>query len=266
VPVIELVVGMFSPGEKPKVRQGLKELDNLLGIDVRQDLIGSLGPRFVHYTSPSEGILSFGEVFLFQVKDQEKLQATLDQAIKGLAGSTGANLKIRKRKYRGIEVREVVWKTQAMFFLPTYAIHNGWLAVSYYPQPVHGYLLRATGELKKWQPGPAVKRSLDKLPKEFIAVSISDPRPTIKQLLTIAPLVVQIINQNLPEFNLDVGAMPNAAEATRYLFPNVSVVSDDGNVLRSETRSSLSLPLEVSGLDGYGVFFAFIGIAQFVFG
>ena len=49
-------------------------------------------------------------------------------------------------------------------------------------------------------------------------------------LLTLAPVVVTLVNSFTPEFNVDVGGMPNAQEATRHLFPNVSVVTDDGNV------------------------------------
>ena len=38
----------------------------------------------------------------------------------------------------------------------------------------------------------------------------------------------------------DVGLVPNAYEATRYLFPNVTVTTEEGGKLRSTTRSSLT--------------------------
>jgi hypothetical protein len=266
VPVIETLVSIFNPGEKAKVREGFRMVDQALGIDVRKDLLGELGPRFVHYSSPSDGALNFGEVFLFQVKDGAKVKLTLEQAIKGLASATGANLRVKRHKYHGIDVHEVLFKQQGFFFLPTYAIHDGWLIMSYYPQPVHGYLLRATKELPAWQPPQSVRQSLDKLPKEFIAFSVSDPRPTIRQILTIAPAVVALINSLVPDFQVDVGAMPNAAEATQHLFPNVSVVTDNGNVLRSETRASVSLPFELTGLDSYGIFFLFGAVIPLIAG
>jgi len=60
----------------------------------------------------------------------------------------------------------------------------------------------------------------------------------------------------LPQSSFDVTTLPNAQRVTRHLFPNVSVVSDDGTLLRSETRASLQLPIELNGLDTYGLFFA----------
>jgi hypothetical protein len=266
VPVIETILGAVSPGDKPQVKEGLKQIDAALGIDVRKDLLGSLGARFVHYTSPSEGALNFGEVLLFQVKDAEKLRATLDQAIKGLASSTGANIRVKKRMYHGVELREVHVKQQGFFFLPTYAIHKDWLVISYFPQPVQGFVLRTAGSLPAWKPDPTTQESLDKLPKEFVALSVSDPRPTVKQVLTLAPVVITLINSLEGAFNIDAGALPNAHEATRHLFPNVSVVTDEGKTLRSETRASLSLPFELTGVDTFGIVFIFGALVPFIFG
>ena len=45
------------------------------------------------------------------------------------------------------------------------------------------------GELTAWKPGPRVKKSLAELPQEFIAISYSDPRPSMKEILSIAPLI-----------------------------------------------------------------------------
>jgi hypothetical protein len=42
------------------------------------------------------------------------------------------------------------------------------------------------------------------------------------------------------QFDLDL--IPNAQEATRHLFPNVTIGTDDGKRLRSDTHASLALP------------------------
>jgi hypothetical protein len=198
---------------------------------------------------------------LFQVKDPEKLQATLDQLVKGIASASGANVRLQKRPYHGAEVREVHFRQQGFPFVPCYAIHKGWLAISWFPQAVHGYIMRANGELPGWKPGADVEASLGKLPKEFISVSVSDPRPTINQLLVLAPLVGGLINSFTPDFKLDIGAMPNAQEATQHLFPNVSTVSEEGDVLRMEMRASVALPFDLSGVDSFSLLF----VAQFAF-
>ena len=60
---------------------------------------------------------------------------------------------------------------------------------------------------------------------ERLVEEVSDPRPTIKQLLTIAPIVAGLLHSFVPNSPIEVGALPNATEATRHLFPNVTVVT-----------------------------------------
>jgi hypothetical protein len=140
-------------------------------------------------------------------------------------------------------------------------VHNGWLVIGYYPQNVQGYILRAGGEVPVWKPGPEVRAAFDQLPKEFVSVSVSDPRPTVKQLLSIAPLLAALGNSFLPEAKIDVGSLPNAHEATKHLFPNVSVIHDDGKTFRQETRASLALPFDAAGLDLYVIAIGAAGAA-----
>ena len=123
-----------------------------------------------------------------------------------------------------------------------------------FPQQVQGYILRAKGDLAAWKPDARVRKSLEELPKEFISVSFSDPRPSVKEILSIAPLIGGTVNSFTPDSKFEVGSLPNAQEATQHLFPNVSVSTDDGTTLRLETRASLQLPFDVTGLDVYAVF------------
>jgi len=134
-----------------------------------------------------------------------------------------------------------------------------WLVFSYYPQPVHGYILRTKGELPSWKPDETVMRSLDKLPREFLSVSVSDPRPSVKQVLALGPLVGSAVRSFIPESKFDPSLIPNGHEACKHLFPNVTVTSDDGKTTRIHSRASLSLPFDVAGLDAYVLAFAGIG-------
>jgi hypothetical protein len=254
VSAYEGIAGLVAPEEKGKLKEFLTKVDQALGVNLREDVLGSLAGQFVMYNSPSEGIMTLNQTFLFKVKDAKKLQASLDEMIKGIAKTTGADLGVKKSKYRGIECSQVQFRQEGFFFVPTYAIYKDWLVVGYYPQSVQGFLLRATGELPAWKPEPSTTAAFDKMPKEFVSVSVSDPRPTLKQILALAPLAGGFANSFIKESKFDVASIPNAQEATRHLFPNVSVVTDDGKTLRMETRASLALPFDISGLDSYGLF------------
>jgi hypothetical protein len=88
---------------------------------------------------------------------------------------------------------------------------------------------------------------LNAFPKEYTAISISDPRPTVQGLLSVAPAIMNLANTLLPNVlpgapMFDVGVIPHAQDAVRYLSPNITITTDDGKKIRMETRASLALP------------------------
>ncbi len=264
VPAVEKIIALINPDAAAGVKDYVKGVNEFLGLDLRKDLLGTLEGQFVQYTSPSEGPLNFGQTYLLKVKDEKKLEESLELAIKSLAKLTPTEVKNKKRMYHGAEIHEIHFGQQSFPLVPTYTIFKGWLVVGYYPQAVHGYVCRVQKEIGAWKPGPRAEESLKALPQEFISVSYDDPRPSLKTLLSIAPIIAATVNNFSPEFSVDVGSLPNAQEATSHLFPNVSVTTDDGKILRVETRASLSLPIELAGIDTYAVILLF-SFARFAF-
>jgi len=253
VTTIENFTRLVEPEEVKGIQEGIKAFNQALGIDIRKDLLESLGDRMLMYNSPDEGPLTLGQVVGFKVKNQAKLQEAIESLIKGAARASGGDVRIKKRTYRGVEVREVHIKTQGFSFVPTFTIHKDWLIVALYPQSIHGYILRTTGEITAWKPDVQVAAALQKMPKEFTSLSYSDPRPSLKQLLSLAPFLTALANSFAPEQFLEIGTVPNAQEATRHLFPSVSITQDDGKIVRLESRAALTLPLDLAGIDTYGL-------------
>jgi hypothetical protein len=260
----EGATAVASPDDAAKVKGYAKVIDEALGVDLKKDLLDQLGDKLVLYSSPGEGPLSLGQTAMFRVKDAKKVQEALDQAVKGLGKSTGYDVTLKKKTYHGVEMREVHVAQQGFIFVPSYVVYKDWLVLSYYPQSVQGYILRAKGEMEAWKPDERTKKSLEQLPKEFVSVAWSDPRPSVKQVLQIAPLIAGSINSFTPDSKFEVGSLPNSQEATRHLFPNVSVTSDDGKTLRLETRASLVLPIDLTGLDSYALFVV-LSFSRFAF-
>jgi hypothetical protein len=264
VPAAEHIAAMLAPDGGENVKGFAKKIDEFLGIDLRKDLLGSLDNQLVQYTSPSEGPINLGQTYLLKVKDQKKLEEALEQAIKGLSKLTNTDVKNKKRTYKGVEVHEIHFGQQSFPVVPTYAIHDGWLVIGYYPPAVHGYIARAKKEMGVWKPNAQAEAVFKQMPQEFISVSYSDPRPSIRTILSIAPIIGATINSFSPEFNFDIGNLPNSQEVTRHLFPNISVTTDDGKVLRVETRASLALPIELTGVDTYAIV-GLLSIFRFAF-
>jgi hypothetical protein len=257
----EQIVGLVSPDDAPKIKEFAKQANDLLGVDVRKDLLGSLGDRFATYTSPSDGLFIFGQTLLFKVKDAGKLETVLEQIIKNLGTASGKQVRIKKRDYRGVGLREVHVEEKGFIFVPTYTIHKDWLVISWYPQAVQAFVQRSKGELASWKPSERVKESLDRLPQQFGSISYSDPRPTLTFVMSVAPLIAGAVNSFNPSLSIDVGSLPATQEVAKHLFPNIAVTSDDGKTLRQESLDSLAFPFVETGLDAYSLIIA--GFAVF---
>ncbi|HEY7328996.1 MAG TPA: hypothetical protein VH592_15240 [Gemmataceae bacterium] len=248
----EQIVALLSPDDLPKIKEFTKQANTLLGVDVRKDLLGSLGNRFATYTSPADGVLFFGTSLLVHVKDADKLQGTLEQIIKNLGAASGLSVRIKKRDYRGVTLHEVYVQEKGFIFVPTYAIHKDWLVLSWYPQSVQAFVLRSKGELTVWKPTEQTRESLSKLPQEFTSITFNDPRPSLSFLMSVAPLIAGAISSFSPGLNFEVGSLPPTQEVTKHLYPNIAITSDDGKLLRQESLDSLALPLD-SVLDAYAI-------------
>ncbi len=253
----EAVTRVLSPDTVPLVK-GIPTLVNTaLGLDLRKDLLAALDDQAVGYTSPSEGPLTLGQVVLLKVKDADKVKESLELIIKAVARLSSLDIQLKKRTYRGVETREVRVRQQGFVFVPTYAIHKGWLCIAFFPQPVQGFIARSNGDMAAWKPSLKVRSLLDELPREVVSISYSDPRPTLTQVLSLGPIIGGAVRSFNPETNFEVGSIPNAQEVTRFLFPNVSVATVDNRFVRLESRASLPLPVDLAGIDTYGFFLLF---------
>src|SRR5262249_47431998 len=132
------IAGLIDKNAPGEVKAALKRLDDLLGVDLQGDLLGALGDKVVFYSSPGEGPLIFSYTFLFEIKDAKKLQDALDQVTRALINLGGNAWSVKKKPYRGTELVQFRFRQQGFPFLPTFAVHKGWLAVSFFPQAIMG--------------------------------------------------------------------------------------------------------------------------------
>jgi len=220
----------------------LNQVDDLTGVKIRADLLGSLGDRVIQYDSPGDGPLGLGQVTLVKVKDAKKLQKALDDLVKAIPNIPGLDIEMKRKPYHGAATHELHVSVPGFIYTPTYTIYKGWIAFSLYPQPVQGYVLRARREVPAWQPSANVRQTLDKMPEAFVGLSIADPRPRLRLLLSLLPMGASVLNSFVPQAQFDVSLIPNADAVTSHLFPNVTVTTDDGKKVRIDTRASLALP------------------------
>jgi hypothetical protein len=249
--VYEVATQVFDLAHPPDPGEGETEtaaqrLDKAAGIDIKADLIPYLGDTVVAYSSPSEGLFAFGQVFAIEVSDGEKVLQALDQILQTQAGG---NVRVRKRAIGDGEVREIYVRKQAFFFTPTYAVYKNWLVIGVFPQPVQSFVMRAGGGAKAWEPDESVKANLAALPKMATGLAVSDLRPSVAQGLTFAPLIVGAMQGFGGGGTFEVGTIPSASLVNQRLTPTVTALSDDGKTLRWESRGALLLPGDFLGVD-----------------
>lgn len=256
--VLQAIAGIseaVAPEQKlafPVLQAGV---DQALGFDMKKDLLGTLGPTVLFYTSPAEGPLSLGFSVVIQVKDAAKLQESLSTLYRSLPAALGADISVKKQSFRGVDLQVLRFAQQGFFLLPTLAIHNDWLVLGLFPQNVQGFIMRNSGKYSAWKPSAQTEQTLAAARKlapngRVLSLGVSDPRPSFNQLCTVAPFVGGLANSFAPG-SFDVSKIPNAQSITEPLFPNVSMVVDDGDGIRMESYDSFSLPLNIASSDSF---------------
>ncbi|MGF1578455.1 MAG: hypothetical protein ACFCD0_03745 [Gemmataceae bacterium] len=232
-------------GQDINVKQEIDTFQQNIGINIRNEILTSLGTTYATYASPSEGLLGLGAVSVVKIKDEKKLKTALNKVMDLVGAQAPGILQVRTTKYRGVTLYLLDIQAGIQITSPTIAMYKGWLVYSNYPQPVQGFILRNSGNLPKWKASKELQTAISKFPKKFSGITISDPRPGVKLFFNLLPPLVAGLNSVAREFSpagldepLPVEIIPHPEQITRYLFPNVSVVVDEGKRIRLDSRTS----------------------------
>lgn len=238
--VIEGVARVYAPDQVDTVKEGIKAFEGILGINL-QDVFTSFDDLTVQYNSPSEGF-SLGGVYLLKVKDEVKLRKGLKTILQALPSLPGISGGLKTRNYRGTDIYEMHTNNPGNFTVPSLAIYKGYLCYAGYPQAVRGYIARMDGELPRWKANGDLTKALGAFPQEFTSIAVSDNRAILQVALGFLPPLIAGANgftDKIPGLQpFDVSLVPHPQLATRGLFPSVTVTTDDGKKVRTDTRSA----------------------------
>jgi hypothetical protein len=246
-------------GEGQNVLGGWKDLDeeiqDAVGFHLRKDFLNALDSTVVVYQGGSDGPFFLGDVLAIKVKDAEKVEAALRKLaglLKKIPEDNGIQARVVNRSYRNMAYRMV--QATGLPVAPSYTVHNGWLLVALYPQPLKSYIWRTQRPGSQW-PMPAVvdhaiQRGLKAgNPKTRLAsLMITDPRPFLDAALPLVPVGYQYLAAaaagvgTKSKLQLDVSTIPTAKALVEYLSPGVSAFFDDDDALRWESHTTVELP------------------------
>jgi hypothetical protein len=245
------------------VDQTIKNIPIMLGFDPKKDLFDALGNVACVYVDSSQDFMGAGiagAVAAIEVKDNAKLQGTLKHIFSMIEAMSGGDFTTNSAEKNGINI--TTFQVESVE-IGAVAVTDDWLLVSLTPQSIITFQMRADGKLPKWKPNGELQQAFASLPKEFTSLTISDPRPIYRQLMSLAPFLMTgakaalIENRLVPrgfEFDVSVADVPPSELVTAPLFPNVSMSVNGKDGLKHYSRSSIpSIPLIGGGGGGSSI-------------
>ena len=244
----QAVEQMDGARAKEQFDQGLAGAVQFLGLNSSDELSLGLGDIWCAYADTAALPIPIGisPGIAISIRDRDTLLMGLDRLIL-LAESMpdSEQFSIRKSSKNG-NLYISVSINQLPILVPTMVVTQNWLVAGVTPATAQGFVMRAEGKLPSWKPNAQVAEALAELPADFSSITISDPAPGYRQMLSYAPMAMamaesQILPDLAPGAKLPFGVedIPNAEIVTASMFPNVAVGVPTPEGIVNYSRSSV---------------------------
>jgi hypothetical protein len=260
------IAGQIEPRSADEAAGAIQHVEQAIGVNIKDDLLKSLGDVWCFYSSPSEGgFLVTGFTGVAQVRDRDRLATTLEKLVT-MANSQmgqmpgpgrGISPKIEKFQFAGQDVYFFNAKTAEFPFAPAWCLTEKELIVSGFPQGIKSYLSRGKGfrslaaspavaPVFASGDGPAVMTYLDT--RQFAEV--------FYPLLCVGAQAIagQAAREGVP---LDVSLLPSASALLPHLKPSVGTLRRTAKGIEISSRGTI--PAFGSGPMAVAPLFFFVG-------
>lgn len=244
------VVSFAGDDKRERFDEEFGRFQEMIGGHPRDVFSAGLGDLFCVYNDPSSMPLpiGIGPVLAASVADRDVLEKTLRKLSSLAENESRGEFTIRESE-----------KDDATFFtiqmqggvpvVPTIMVTDKWIVGCIMPGAAQSFAARLKGRVKSWVPTEEVQNALDALPQKFSSISVSDPRPGYRSMMTWAPMGLGVLEQNVlpqlsrqnPDIEMPFGLqdLPSAEELVEPMFPNVSVSTVDDNGVHVMSRQSV---------------------------
>ncbi len=261
-----------DPNAEAEARQFLEAARNALGVPVREELLGQLGPKMAFYVIPQATTISVNPyasmaewmlhppqaTAVVEVRDRAKFAKTLETLVevanRQIAAALpnvppGGEVKFVKLKDTGRDTVYALDVPLGTFPLPSGVRPTILLGERYLAFAVSPAAARKALEFERSKPlGPLPE--LKDLPAKLVAVNVSDPSAYMPDIVANIPFLIEAIAKlggNGPSpspistlrLKLDPDAMPTADQLKGYITPGTLAVSVDDAGLTVTTRDSV---------------------------
>jgi hypothetical protein len=244
------MIGLFEPRSVSVIDDRLNELKQGLGIDIRQDLLGSLGDTWQLYTSPGNGGLLVGWTACVSVEDPETLAVVHNKLLGVINGQAfredGTGL-IRTTRQGDLTIHTLSIPDDDFFIAPSWCISDGQLAIAMFPQAIKAHFARKN--LVSLAANEHVARVFD-ADKPPFAIAYYDTKTLFRSAYPWLQMGARMMAAEMQREGLDVNIaiLPSAYAIERHLRPGIILKrrTEDG----VEIESFQSVPAGTAGVTG----------------
>ena len=223
------LVEEFEPKAAEKMERVLWEAETELGINIEDDLLGSLDDVWTAYVPTGDLMSSWhGSAIACKVKDAERLRMALEK----LVAVVQANLPSGRRG--GVEIRKTEFEGQTIYtvnvtgapfpFSPSWCVTDDWLVLGLAPQTVRGVMTRKHEE--SLADVPEIRQMFSRSAAPTSITYVDTPK-LVRSLYPLAQMGLQMLSSQLARegIEIDTSILPSPDAIIRHLRPHVSTMT-----------------------------------------
>jgi hypothetical protein len=234
----------IEPQAADQVELQLAQLEQMLGVQLKQDLLQSLGDVWTLHAAPSGGGLLTGWTLAVSLRDKPRLEAA-HQKLLLLVQAQLAQMprerapRIHASPVDGTTIYSLSVPAEAFALSPCWCLTDSHLVVALLPQAIKSYLAQSAGK-ESLAGHPAVASLLSAQPAP-ITLTFQDTR---SQFLTFYPwlqLGAQMAVRQLQKEGIeaDPATLPSTMAVAPHLLPSISSVQRVSDGFEAVTRGTL---------------------------
>lgn len=266
---VETLLGIAESVE-PRARQEIErelfdEMREKLGIDLRRDVVNSIGDLWTIHTPEGDSLTSWiGVTATVTVKDHERVRGVHNKLVAAAQAEMQRMERSGRRRRRGASIQDTTYRDQKIYYLnvygeefpfaPAWCLTEERLIVGLFPQSVKSYLAgqsdsqsgaASSTRRRRYESladVPAVRRLLDADTSPTALVYV-DSQKIFRSVYPLLQMGAQMACSELQSEGLDVQVdlLPSASAIAPHLRPTTAVVLRTDYGIQFEQRQTLPL-------------------------
>ncbi|HTQ40377.1 MAG TPA: DUF1559 domain-containing protein [Pirellulales bacterium] len=262
------VATVLEPQARQEFDGGMQQLSQITSVNIKDDLLGSLGDAWCVYNSPGDGGLVFtGLTLTATIRDRTKLLQAHDKLIafakmaeqmRRVSGQASTGPSLAETEFHGQKIMFLNFVGGDAFpFAPAWCITDKQVVFALFPQTIKSYLQRQSvnsqsGSLSNTGPADADqgKHKLTDVPEVAqmfsggsgpAIFSYQDTPNQFKFFYPLLQIFTQLACSQMQQqgVKVNIGILPNSRAILPHLTPSVAMLQSTQDGIRFESHGTL---------------------------